>query len=108
MLFLPQIEGIAAGVAWYGFPHSGNPAALDLVDDLSVPIAIIHGSADRPSPIGRIYEYASALDRANKYYELKVYQGEPHRFMVSSTSVVESPAARDAFASMLSFWDRML
>ena len=51
MLFLPQIEAFAAGVAWYGFPHNANPiAAVDLIEDLDAPLLIIHGAQDRPSP----------------------------------------------------------
>lgn len=46
MLFLPQIEEFASGVAWYGFPYSGGfnnetmPASL--VGDIARPLLIIH------------------------------------------------------------------
>ena len=43
---------------------------------------IVHGTADQPSPIADIYAYATALDEAGKSFELKVYQGEPHGFML--------------------------
>src|SRR5690606_16042593 len=64
MLYLPQIEGLAAGVAWYGFPMRGEPAPVDLVDNLTVPMLMIHGTADQPSPITDIYQYAGALAEA--------------------------------------------
>src|SRR5215204_4838776 len=48
MLYLPQIESVKAGVAWYGFPDRGEPAAIDLVADLTAPMLIIHGTADEP------------------------------------------------------------
>ncbi len=108
MLFLPQIKEFDAGFAWYGFPKNGEPAAIDLVADLDSPLYIVHGSADRPSPIADIYEYAQALDAANKYYELKVYQGEPHGFMVNGAEVNRNDAATDAFGEMISFFDRSL
>lgn len=108
MLMLPQVPGIAAGFAWYGFPLNGEPAAIDLVEDLDVPLYIVHGSADVPSPIGDIYEYAQALDEADAYFELKVYQGEPHGFMVQGARMSQSPAARNAFNEMVEFFDRFL
>ena len=108
MLLLPQVKEFGAGFAWYGFPNNGEPAPIDLVDDLEAPLYITHGSADRPSPIADIYNYAQALDAAGKYYELKVYQGEPHGFMVDGAEVVRSDAATDAFSEMISFFDRQL
>ena len=108
MLLLPQIKDFAAGFAWYGFPKNGDPAAIDLVAELDAPLYITHGSADQPSPIADIYEYAQALDNADKYFELKVYQGEPHGFMVDGAQVVRSEAATDAFSEMVGFFNRQL
>jgi len=108
MLLLPQIKDFGAGFAWYGFPNNGEPAPIDLVADLDAPLYISHGSADEPSPIAGIYDYAQALDTAGKYYELKVYQGEPHGFMVNGAEVNRNEAATDAFSEMLSFFDRQL
>lgn len=108
MLLLPQLKDFDAGFAWYGFPKNGDPAAIDLVNDLDAPLYIVHGSADRPSPIADIYDYAQALDAADKYYELKVYQGEPHGFMVNGAEVNRNDAATDAFQEMITFFDREL
>ncbi len=108
MLLLPQIEAFDAGFAWYGFPKNGEPSAMDLVADLNAPLYIVHGTKDRPSPIADIYDYAQALDEANKYFELKVYQGEPHGFMVNGVEVNRNEAATDAFSEMLSFFERQL
>ena len=108
MLLLPQIKDFSAGFAWYGFPKNGNPAAIDLVNELDAPLYIVHGSADRPSPITDIYDYAQALDAANKYYELKVYQGEPHSFMVQGADVNRNAAATNAFQEMIYFFTREL
>jgi carboxymethylenebutenolidase len=112
MLFLPQMDEFRSGVAWYGFPYSGgfndeaHPA--DLIDDLDAPILIIHGTKDVPSPISGIYEYTIALDAAGKYFELKVYQGEPHGFMITGGERSESFAALDAEEEMARFFDRTL
>jgi carboxymethylenebutenolidase len=69
---------------------------------------IIHGTADRPSPIADIYRYATELDAAGKYFELKVYQGQPHSFMLRGGQLLQTPLTRDAFNEMVSFFKRML
>jgi carboxymethylenebutenolidase len=108
MLFLPQIDAFGAGVAWYGFPHQGDPQPVALVDQLDAPLLIIHGTADNPSPIAGIYEYANALTGAGKYFELKVYYGEPHGFMLSGGALRQDEVAQDALEQMVSFFQRKL
>ncbi|MDF0592856.1 dienelactone hydrolase family protein [Methanotrichaceae archaeon M04Ac] len=112
MLFLPQMEEFRSGVAWYGFPYSGGfndeTKPADLIDGLDAPMLIIHGTGDVPSPISGIYEYAAALDAAGKYFELKVYQGEGHGFMIHEGERSESFAALDAEGEMARFFDRTL
>lgn len=108
MLFMPQIEGLKAGVAWYGFPYSGDTQPASLVSDLTRPILIIHGTADQPSPIAGIYEYATALQEAGAYFELKVYYGEPHGFMLSGGQLRTDEIAQDAFNEMADFFKRKL
>lgn len=108
MLLLPQIDSIKAGVAWYGFPDRGEPAPVDLVGDLDSPMLIIHGTADEPSPIAGIYNYAGALTEAGKYFELKVYYGEPHGFMLANSQLREDEVAVDAYNQMADFFKRKL
>ncbi len=108
MLLLPQIEALGAGVAWYGFPYRGETQPAELIEQLSAPMLIIHGTADQPSPMSEIYEYATALDEAGKSFELKVYQGEPHGFMLSSGQLREDEVAQNALEEMVSFFRRKL
>jgi carboxymethylenebutenolidase len=108
MLFLPQVDAFNAGVAWYGFPYNGEPAPADLIDDLDAPLLVIHGTDDNPSPIADIYRYATSLDEAGKYFELKVYFGEPHGFMLSGGQLRTDEVAQDAFEEMVSFFKRKL
>jgi carboxymethylenebutenolidase len=113
MLFLPVFPEFAAGVAWYGFPESGGGAGqpvkpMEEIGMLERPLLIIHGSADRASPVAGIYRYAQALDMAGKYYELKVYQGLPHGFMVQNGGLSTTDAAMDAYREMIAFFDRKL
>ncbi len=113
MLFLPLIEDFKAGVAWYGFPYSGGSPVqprkpAELIAQLKAPILILHGTADRPSPIADIYRYATELDAAGKYFELKVYQGQPHSFMLQGGQLLQTPLTQNAFGEMVSFFKRML
>ncbi len=109
MLFLPQIEAFAAGVAWYGFPNSANPVApADVIDQLHAPMLIIHGTLDRPSPIASIYAYATALGAAGKDFELKVYANQPHGFMLADGAMNRDDVAADAFDEMVTFFQRKL
>ena len=108
MLLLPQLDDVKAGVAWYGFPNSGDPSPTDLIGDLSAPLLILHGTADQPSPVADIYAYATALDSASKPFELKVYQGEPHGFMLQDGQLRTDATAQDAFDEMVGFFNRKL
>jgi carboxymethylenebutenolidase len=114
MLFLPQIKEFKSGVAWYGFPYNGGseiqpdrPASL--IDQLGVPMLVIHGTRDQYSNVTDIYRYAGELDSADKYFELKVYQGELHGFMITKDGQLsESFVAQDAYEEMITFFDRTL
>ncbi len=111
MLFLPQIHGFGSGVAWYGFPYSGPPGAsapAEQIDKLESPLLMIHGSRDQASPITDIYNYTRVLDKADRYFELKVYQGKPHGFMVQNGTLARDDAAQDAYAQMIAFFRRTL
>ena len=108
MLFLPQIPAFSAGVAWYGFPNNGDPAPASFVDQLEAPMLIIHGTADEPSPIASIYDYANLLTAASKSFELKVYYGEPHGFMLSNGQLRDDEVAVDAFNQMADYFQRKL
>lgn len=111
MLFLPQMD-FKSGVAFYGFPYSGGFAneskPADSISQMKVPMLMIHGSYDQPSKISDIYRYATELNASNKYFELKVYQGEPHGFMIEKGQLSQSFPAKDAFWQMTSFFNRTL
>jgi carboxymethylenebutenolidase len=108
MLFLPQIADFKAGVAWYGFPYSGEAQPANVIGQLSAPMLMIHGTADTASPIDTIYRYAGALTDAGKYFELKVYYGEPHGFMIVNGQLSQDDVAQDAFNQMVTFFRRKL
>jgi carboxymethylenebutenolidase len=111
MLFLPQID-FRSGVAFYGFPYStgfrNESKPADFIGRLKTPLLIIHGTYDQASKISDIYRYAEELNASDKYFEMKVYQGEPHGFMVQNGKMSESFPAKDAFWQMVTFFDRTL
>jgi len=113
MLFLPVIPDFLAGVAWYGFPNAGGTDGqpmkpIDEIGMLKRPLLMIHGGADAASPIAGIFQYATVLQQEGKYFELKVYEGLPHGFMVQGGQLWKSDIADDAFGEMVSFFKRML
>ncbi len=112
MLFLPKMGEFKSGVAWYGFPYSGGFAnqskPADMIAQLKSPMLMIHGTYDRSSPIADIYRYATELNTSSKYFELKVYYGQPHGFMIENGELSQSSAAKDAFREMVAFFDRTL
>ena len=112
MLFLPQIKEFKSGVAFYGFPYSGGPnnqsAPIEFASQLSVPMFIIHGMRDQASNVTDIYKYAQALDSADKYFEMKIYQGQPHGFMIANGQLADSLAAKEAYEDMVEFFQNTL
>jgi len=112
MLFLPQVKEFGAGVAWYGFPNSlgytNNTSPASHITELDAPMLIIHGSRDRASPIESIYNYSMQLDAADKYFELRVYQGKPHGFMIVNGSLSHEDFTEDAYKGMITFFQRNL
>lgn len=112
MLFLPQFREFRAGVAWYGFPYNpgftNDTTPESHIAGLTAPMLMIHGSRDQASPVTDIYNYTRELDAADKYYELKVYQGRPHGFMVVNGSLVREDFAENAYSEMITFFQREL
>ncbi|VVB88188.1 Acylamino-acid-releasing enzyme [uncultured archaeon] len=112
MLFLPQMPEFKSGVAWYGFPYSGGFAnqskPVEFIDQLKAPMLMIHGTHDQASPVEDIYRYATALNASGKYFELKVYQGQQHGFMVENGQLSQSFVAQDAYREMINFFNRTL
>jgi carboxymethylenebutenolidase len=112
MLFLPQMTEFKSGVAFYGFPYSGGfnneSLPVNFVPQLNDPLLIIHGTGDQASNITDIYRYTQTLDNAGKYFEMKIYQGEPHGFMIVNGTLSQTFAAKDAYTQMKTFFDRTL
>ena len=81
MLFLRRWQGSSPGLPGMAFPYSTGFAnqsmPADYIDQLKVPMLMIHGTYDQAD----IYRYITELNASGKYFELKVYQDQPHGFM---------------------------
>jgi len=111
MLFLPRMPEFRSGVAWYGFPYNGatnDTIPASRIPELQVPMLIIHGTRDVPSPVQSIYNYTMELDAADKYFEMKVYQGKPHGFMITNGTLSHDDPSQDAYREMVAFFRRTL
>jgi carboxymethylenebutenolidase len=113
MLLTPQMPEFKAAVPFYGFPYgkgfANQSAPVEFVKQLNVPVLIIHGTRDQASNIQDIYRYATALDFERKYFEMKIYQGQPHGFMINADGQIsQSFPAEDAFWQMMTFFKRTL
>lgn len=95
---------VVLAVGWQTFEKSPG----DEIARLQHPLLMIHGSADQASPIAGIYQYAAALQGADKYFELKVYQGLPHGFMVQNGKLWKTETAEDACQQTVGFFKRKL
>lgn len=113
MLFLPQMTEFKSGVAWYGFPYMGGfnnqSIPADFIDQLNAPMLIIHGTHDQYSNVSDIYRYVTELNASGKYFEMKIYQGERHGFMIDDKGQLsQSFPAKDAYWQMATFFNRTL
>ncbi len=113
MLLTPQMPEFKAAVPFYGFPYgkgyANQHAPVEFVKQLNVPMLVIHGTRDQASNIQDIYKYATALDAEGKYFEMKVYQGQPHGFMIGANGELsQSFPAKDAYWQMATFFKRTL
>ena len=104
------MKDFKSDVAWYGFPYNSgftnDTTPEPHIRELSVSILMIHGSRDMASPVTNIYNYSKELDTADKYFELKVYQGKPNGFMIANGSPVREDFADNAYAEMIRFFQR--
>ncbi len=112
MLFLPQLHELKSAVAFYGFPYgkgfANQSSPAEFIKQIDAPMLIIHGTRDQASQIADIYRYAIELDAARRHFEMKIYQGEPHGFMIENGKLSQSFSAVDAIWQAITFFNRTL
>jgi len=76
-------------------------SAINFVSELSSPIIMFHGDADRNVPFEQSIKFARALMKAGKYFEFYVYPDEPHSFL-------SHKAWANTFEKIDEFFDKFL
>ena len=98
---------VKAGVAFYGslvdpdaqkaiWPKSPIQAA----PDMKAPVLGLYGEADQGIPLSQVDTMKSALQAANKTFEIKIYPGAPHGFHADYRQSYRKEAAEDAWNEM--------
>jgi dienelactone hydrolase len=111
-LGLPRAD-YAAGIIWHGSVRYSEPDEAhpehpgDAALRASVPMLIVHGAADEPSPIPMVYDLVQKLEYLGKTVELKVYSGTNHGFTLASNARYHPEHADDAFREGVLFIRRL-
>lgn len=114
LLAVEHHRRLRAAVAMHGFPfysqldEKKTDHPYDLAERIQVPLMILHGALDQPSPVANIYRMAQRLDELGKNYYLRVYGGTGHAFTLPDGSQYNPVAAEDAFEGVVWFLDRHL
>jgi len=96
---------LKAGVAFYGAPvDPPNPvwpkSPTQLAPDMKAPVLGLYGEADTGIPVAQVEALKSALAKAGKTAEFKIYPGAPHGFHADYRESYRKEAAEDAWSRM--------
>ena len=94
---------MVADSANYTYQGPIDSPAMSVVQDLSAPLLILHGTADQTVNVQEARDYEQALRRLNKPYEVKYYEGSSHVVTVRSNSNYA-----DAMGRAIAFFTRYL
>jgi len=97
-----RVRGLAGVIAYYGFLRAEPPrtSALDIVDQIQVPVLGIFGGADPGIPLEQIADFEFRLEKAGKTAQIEIYEGMPHgfiRYNPSEHQLVIDDALRKTF-----------
>lgn len=104
---------VKAGVAFYGslvdpdaqkaiWPKSPIQAA----PEMKAPVLGLYGEADQGIPLSQVETMKSALQSANKTFEIKTYPGAPHGFHADYRQSYRKEAAEDAWIQMQAWFKK--
>lgn len=104
LLFTTRSKDLAAAVIYYG----DNPANLDDVKNITVPVLGHYGGADDRITSG-VPKLEEAMKKYGKSFEYKIYAGAPHSFNTDdSPRSYREEAAKEAWAKTLEFFKKNL
>jgi dipeptidyl aminopeptidase/acylaminoacyl peptidase len=58
--------------------RKGSISPIDVVDDVKIPLLVIHGDKDQRTPIKHAYKYVDGLKKYNKDHKFVVLEGADH------------------------------
>ena len=97
-----SLDQLAAAVVFYG-----PPPPVEQLANLNAPLLGLFAEQDR-GITGRIPAVLTALNEAQKPYELHIYQNARHAFHNDTGAAYEPTAACDAWQKTLTFFARHL
>jgi carboxymethylenebutenolidase len=104
LMFTTRSKDLAASVIYYG----ENPANLDDVKDITVPVLGHYGEADERITSG-VPKLEDAMKQHGKSFEYKIYAGAPHSFNSDNNPrSYREEAAKEAWARTLEFFKKHL
>ena len=104
LLFTTRSKDLAAAVIYYG----DNPANLEDVKNIAVPVLGQYGGADDRITSG-VPKLEEAMKKYGKSFEYKIYPGAPHAFNTDdSPRSYREEAAKEAWAKTLEFFKNNL
>jgi carboxymethylenebutenolidase len=107
---LAEYPALRAGVVYHGtLLREIEPLRIDpfeRIAEIQAPLLILHGAADPRSLPELTYEMAQRLEALGKTFELKVYSGGGHAFVLPDASSYLPEAGADAWRETISFLDR--
>ena len=112
LLTLARLSNYTAGVLFHGgaFRRELTPEhpvhPFDLASDIDAPVLMLHGAADSVSPIDKVYAFATRMNELGKEFELKVYSGTDHAFVMPGSERYRERASEDAYREAVSFLKR--
>jgi carboxymethylenebutenolidase len=104
LLFTTRSKDLTASVIYYG----DNPANLDDVKNISVPVLGHYGEVDERITSG-VPKLSEAMKKYGKSFEYKIYAGAPHSFNTDdSPRSYREEAAKEAWGRTLEFFKKHL
>jgi len=102
---------LKAAVAFYGtLVDPANPgwpkSPLALAADIKAPVLGLYGAADQGIPVAQVEEMKSALQKAGKTAEFKIYPGAPHGFHADYRPSYRKDAAEDGWNELQAWFKK--
>jgi dienelactone hydrolase len=102
-------SGKASDVKGYATFHGGlaTPEGQSY-DNLSAPIFIAHGGADRAIPLKQVSDIGEQLEAVKANYEIQIYSGTAHAFTVMGSASYQEVADKKSWSTFLGFLETNL